>query len=164
MIKSIFILLLGVVLFSSVSAQNALPGVKVKSLDGNTINIQDFGKTGKVTILSFWATWCSPCKKELDAISENWEEWKTAYNCELLAITVDDQRTLGKVGPMVEEKGWTYIMLSDVNKDLLRALSGQSVPFTVVLDKTGAIAFTHNGYTPGDENELEEKVKELAAK
>ncbi len=162
--KKNLILILSLILVTSVFAQNSLPNVEIKNLEGKSVNIKDLVQKDKVTILSFWATWCSPCKKELDAISENWEEWQKKYNCELLAITIDDQRSLGKVKPMVDEKGWTFKVLSDSNKLLLNGLSGQSVPFTVIIDKTGNIAFLHNGYTPGDETELEEKVKELSEK
>ena len=149
--------------FGSLCAQNALPNIEIKNLEGKSINIKELIKKDKVTIISFWATWCSPCKKELDAISENWEEWQKKYNCDLFAITIDDQRSLGKVKPMVDSKGWTFDVFSDSGKLLLNGLSGQSVPFTVVLDKTGNVAFIHNGYTPGDETELESKISELAA-
>lgn len=150
--------------FGSLCAQNAIPNIEIKNLEGKSINIKELVKKDKVTIISFWATWCSPCKKELDAIAENWEEWQKKYNCDLFAITIDDQRSLGKVKPMVDSKGWKFDVFSDSGKLLLNGLSGQSVPFTVVLDKTGNVAFIHNGYTPGDETELEAKISELAAK
>ncbi len=156
---TVLFLFLGYGLF----AQSSLPNIDIKNLEGKTFKIQDLVKKDKVTIISFWATWCSPCKKELDAIHENWDEWQKKYNCDLLAVTIDDQRSLGKVKPMVDEKEWKFPVFSDVNKLLLNGLSGQSVPFTVVIDKKGNVAFLHNGYTPGDETELEEKVKELSS-
>ncbi|HMG16944.1 MAG TPA: TlpA disulfide reductase family protein [Saprospiraceae bacterium] len=162
--KNLFLLFTLLCSVCFLGAQNSIPTTAIKNLDGKSLTLQDCIKPGKVTIISFWATWCSPCKKELDAVAESWESWKKSYNCDLFAITVDDRRTLGKVKPMVAEKGWTFEVYSDVNKDLLTALSGQSVPFTVVIDKAGNIAHIHNGYTPGDEVELEAKVKELAAK
>ena len=161
--KSILSIITLVCISFIVNAQNAIPTTVIKNLDGKSLTLQEAIKPGKVTILNFWATWCSPCKKELDAISEVWDTWKTSYNCDLFAITVDDRRTLGKVKPMVADKGWTYDVYSDANQDLLKALSGQSVPFTVVIDKKGNRAHIHNGYNPGDEVELEAKVKELNA-
>lgn len=159
-----YLILLALVISYSFSstAQNAIPTTTIKNLEGKTMTLQDVIKPGKVTIINFWATWCSPCKKELDIISEVYDTWKKNYNCDLFAISIDDRRTLGKVKPMVTEKGWTYDVYSDVNQDLLKALSGQSVPFTVVIDKKGNIAHIHNGYVPGDEVELEQKVKELS--
>ncbi|MEL6635923.1 MAG: TlpA disulfide reductase family protein [Bacteroidota bacterium] len=145
----------------SASAQNSLPDINIKKLDGQTVNILDYAKDGKITVLSFWATWCSPCKRELDAIAEVYEDWQEDYDLELLAITIDNARALPKVRPMVQTKGWEYTVLSDVNEDLKRALNFQTVPMTFLLDQNGKIVYTHSGYNPGDEYELEEEIKKL---
>jgi len=65
---------------------------------------------------------------------------------------------------MVESKGWEYTILSDSNQKLQQALNFQTVPQTFVLDATGAISYSHSGYLPGDEYELEDVIKELAEK
>jgi len=156
-----FILLLSTI---SLFAQSEMPSIDVKTLDGQTINIQDYAENGKITIISFWATWCSPCKKELDAIADMYEDWQEDYDVELLAITIDTQRALAKVPGMVESKGWEYTILSDSNQKLQQALNFQTVPQTFVLDATGAISYSHSGYLPGDEYELEDVIKELAEK
>ena len=139
-----------------------LPDVNVKTLEGKTVNIQDFANNGKITIISFWATWCSPCKKELDAIADLYKEWQDEYNVELVAITIDNARGLAKVKPMVNQKQWDYIILSDVKQELQKALNFQTVPQTFVLDLEGNIVFSHTGYVPGDEYELEDVIKKLA--
>ena len=142
----------------------SIPSVEVKTLDGQTLDIKQYAEDGKITILSFWATWCSPCKKELDAIADLYEEWQEEYDAELVAVTIDTQRALAKVKPMVESKGWTYTILSDPNQQLRNALNFQTIPQTFVQDKDGNIVYNHNGYVPGDEYELEDKLKELSGK
>ncbi len=159
---SIFIL--SICLAGSIFAQKTLPAIDVKTLDGKTVNIQEFGKKGKITVIGFWATWCSPCKKELDAISEVYEDWKKDYDVEVIAVTIDDARALAKVKPMVEQKGWKFTILSDVNQDLQRALNIPSVPQSFLLDAKGNIVYSHSGYVAGDEDELEKKIKEIAKK
>ena len=149
---------------SSVFAQKNLPNVNVKDLKGKTINIQDFAKNGKITVISFWATWCSPCKRELDAIAEIYPDWQENYNAEVVAVTIDNARAMAKVPGMVETKQWYYLILSDVNQDLQRALNFQSVPQTFLLNQEGNIVYTHTGYVSGDEYELEDKIKALAGK
>lgn len=144
--------------------KKTLPSVEVKHLDGQSINIQEFGQNGRITVLSFWATWCSPCKKELDAYANFYEDWKADFDVEVLAITIDDQRALAKVGPMVASKGWPFDVLSDPNQELQRALNFQTIPQTFIVDKSGQIVYSHSGYVPGDEYELEDKLKELAGK
>ncbi len=159
----IFSLLFFVSLSVTTFAQEkSLPNVAVKSLDGKTVNIQEFAKDGKITVISFWATWCSPCKKELDAIADMYPDWQEDYNVELVAVTIDTRRALAKVGPMVASKGWEYTILSDANQDLQKALNFQTVPQTFLLDQDGNIVYSHSGYVPGDEYELEDKIKELA--
>jgi cytochrome c biogenesis protein CcmG, thiol:disulfide interchange protein DsbE len=145
------------------AAQNkSMPSVEVKDAEGKTINLSSLAGDGKIRVFSFWATWCSPCKKELDAIHEFYEEWQTKYNVELVAVSVDDARTMPKARTMVEEKGWLYRILFDSTKALQNAAGVASVPYTFLVDEKGNIVYEHTGYAPGDELELEEKIKELA--
>jgi len=146
------------------SVKKTLPDVSIKNLDGESVNIQKYAQDGKITVISFWATWCHPCKRELDAIADLYPEWQEEYDVELVAITIDDARRMRKVKPMVETKGWEYTVLSDVNEDLKRSLNFQTVPMTFLLDQEGNIVYEHNSYTPGDEYELEDKIKALAEK
>lgn len=143
--------------FSAFEAPTStIPDVDLKTLDGKTVNIRDYIGKDKVVIMSFWATWCSPCKRELDTISEIYEDWKAEYDVELVAITIDDARSLAKVPALVETKGWEYTILADVKRELQKALNFQTVPQTFVVDKSGEIIYTHSGYAPGDEYELED--------
>lgn len=143
---------------------NTLPAIDVKTLDGKTVGIQDYVGKGKVTVISFWATWCSPCKRELDAIAEIYPDWQEEYDVELLAVTIDDARGVAKVPAMVAAKGWEYIVLSDSKQELQRALNFQTVPQTFLLNAKGEIIYTHSGYSPGDEYELEEEIKKATSK
>ncbi|NNE28363.1 MAG: TlpA family protein disulfide reductase, partial [Saprospiraceae bacterium] len=138
-----YLILSAVFLLSiQLSGQKALPSVAIKTLDGATVNIQEYAKNGKITVISFWATWCSPCKRELDAIAEVYEDWQEEYDMELVAVTTDNARQLSKVRPLVESKRWEYIILSDVKQELQRAMNFQTVPMTFLLDENGNIVYT----------------------
>ena len=144
-------------------AQNkTLPDVSVQELNGKKVDIQDYADNGKITVLSFWATWCVPCKKELDNIAEYYEDWQEDYDMELVAISVDNARSATKIKTVVDSKGWEYDVLSDKNGDLKRALNFQAVPYTIVIDQEGNIVYRHDGYVEGDEYELEEVLKKLS--
>ena len=82
----------------------------------------------------------------------------------MVAVSIDDSQGLPKVKPLVAQKRWQYNVVSDVNSQFLQQLGGQNVPFSVLLDKKGNIAYIHNGYKQGDEIELQKQVAELAAK
>ncbi len=147
------------------NAQKAVPNVNVKTLDGQTLNLKDYiSKSGKTIVIDFWATWCSPCKKELDTVADYYEEWQKKYNVELLAITIDNQRALAKVPGIVETKGWEYTIFAGNEEDMRNAFNFQTIPQTLVIDKNGNIVFEHNGYVAGDEEELEKAVAKVAGK
>jgi thiol-disulfide isomerase/thioredoxin len=143
--------------------EKKMPSVDLKTLDGKVVNSDSFTKNNKVSIVSFWATWCTPCKKELDIYHELYDEWVEAYDVEFVAITIDNARALAKVKPLVAQKGWKFTVLSDVNEDLKKQLNFIYVPQTYILDKEGNIVFDHSGFAPGDEYEMEEVLEELSA-
>ena len=141
--------------------EKTLPVVTLSDMNGKKVNVSDLGKTGKITVFSFWATWCIPCKKELSELDKVYEEWQKKYNLDLVAVSIDDVRNTAKVKTYVNGEGWTYNVLLDINQDLKRAMGIQSVPYTVLVDKKGNIVYIHNGYLEGDELELEKEIQKI---
>ena len=147
---------------SSFSQNRTLPSVKVKDLKGNWVNIQTIENDGKPIVISFWATWCKPCKKELNAIAEVYEEWQDDTGVKLVAISIDDSRSASKVKPYVNSSGWEYDIYLDSNRDLARSLGVSTVPHTFLLDGKGNIVWEHRGYIEGDEEELLEQIEQIS--
>lgn len=161
MFKKITFIALVLCAFGANAQENTLPNLSLKNLSGENINVQQYGKTGKITIISFWATWCSPCKKELSNINDVLEDWQKKYNVELVAVSTDNSRNTVKVKPYVDGQGWEFPVLLDINEDFKRAVNAPSIPFTMLIDQKGNVVYTHIGYVEGDELTLEEKIKSL---
>lgn len=142
-------------------SEKQLPDLSLNDMYGKKVNVADYGDNGKITVLSFWATWCSPCKKELNNISYMYEDWQDDYGMELVAISIDDVRNVSKVKTYVDGQAWDYDVLLDTNEDLKRMMNFQTVPYTVLVDQKGNIVYTHSGYVEGDEYILEDHIKEL---
>lgn len=154
---TLFLLFISFSMFS----QKELPSVSITTLDNKSVNVKtDFSEQDKIYIYSFWATWCTPCIAELEAISEHYEDWKKELNIELIAVSIDDARTQKRVKPLLNGKDWTYTILLDSNQDLKRALSIVNVPYSVIV-KNQKIVKILNGYTQGSEEELYEVLKSL---
>jgi len=144
--------------------EHKLPTVTLNDMNGKLVNVADLGKTGKITVLDFWATWCVPCKKELNNINDVYDDWKKKYDVSIVAVSIDDSRSISKIKPYADGQRWSYDILLDVNQDLYRKLGVLNVPFTLVLDQTGKIVYTHSGYTEGDEGVLEDAIAALVKK
>lgn len=143
------------------SSKATLPDITLKDVDGNNVSMQTYGANGKITIVSFWATWCKPCLKELKNIDGLLEEWSAKYNVELVAVSMDNARNTIKVKPTVTGNGWEFPVLLDPNGDLQRALNVTNPPYTLLVDQKGNIVYTHTGYLEGDEYDLEKEIQKL---
>ncbi|MCX7547971.1 TlpA disulfide reductase family protein [Xanthomarina sp. F1114] len=153
------IILLFVCLLSLNSfSQDQILDTSIKTLNGETTSLTEITSKNDLVIVSLWATWCVPCKKELDAINDVYIDWQEETNVELFAVSIDDARTVNRVIPLVNGKAWDFTILLDTNNDLKRALNVSSVPLTLIIKK-GEIVFRHSGYTPGSEDALFEELK-----
>ncbi|MGB0886533.1 MAG: TlpA family protein disulfide reductase [Vicingaceae bacterium] len=141
----------------------SMPSVTITDMEGSKVNTSDFNNDGKPMIINFWATWCSPCKRELNNIADVYDDWVEETGVKLIAVSIDDARNAGKVAPYVNGKGWDYEVYIDMNQDLKRALNVNNVPHTFLLNGKGEIVWQHNSYSEGDEDTLYEAVKALAA-
>lgn len=141
---------------------NQLPSVDIKTLTGESFNTSEISNDGPV-FLSFWATWCKPCIKELIAIDENYIDWQEETGLKVYAISIDDAKSMGRVAPFVNGRGWEFDVLSDANSDFKRAMNVINIPHSFILDKDGKVVWQHTSYSPGDEDEIYEVIQKLAA-
>ena len=161
--KKFFLSLVCMAFAGVVLAQNAqLPqNVTLKTLDGQSVQTSTIQNDGKPIIISFWATWCKPCNKELNAIREVYEEWQEETGVKLVAISIDDARSASRVKPHVDGNDWPYEVYLDQNQDFKRAMNVVNVPHTFILNGEGEIVWQHTSYVDGSEEEVIEEVRKL---
>lgn len=146
------------------SAQDVLPDVKVERMNGSQVSIiEEVSGNGKdITVINFWATWCKPCRNELENISYLYPDWQDDFNMEFIAVSIDDSRTTGQVKPYINSQGFEYKILLDANKEFFRAVNGTSPPLTLIVNSKGEILEMEHGYIEGNEYLLEEKLMEYS--
>lgn len=159
--KTLRLLVATFLLGLAATATAQLPAVQLKTLDGRTVSTDTLSNGGKPIIIDFFATWCKPCNRELNAIHEVYPDWQEETGVKLIAVSTDVAQNVHKVKPLVDQYGWEYEVLLDTNSDFKRALGGQIIPFVVIVDGSGNVVYRHTGYADGAEIELIEKVREL---
>jgi peroxiredoxin len=138
---------------------SSAPDFALKNLDGKKVEIEKLLQDGPV-LISFWATWCKPCIKELNELQKVYNKYKER-GFEILAINVDGPRSISKVKSMVKGLKWDFPVLWDESKDIYRKYHVLGIPHTVLIDKSGEIRYTHTTYRPGDEEVIKRKIEEL---
>ena len=138
-----------------------LPKISLNDINGKVVETDTLSNGGRPFIIDFFATWCKPCNRELDAIHEVYADWQEETGVKIYAVSIDQAQNINKVKPLVDNHGWEYDVLLDPNGDLKRAFGIQMIPYVLIVDGKGNIVYKHNGYTDGAEEELIEKVREI---
>lgn len=135
-----------------------LPEVALQDAKGGTVMTSSLPDGEHPFVVTFWASWCKPCLKELAALTEIAPDWTGKFPLRIYAVSIDDSRGLSRAKTLAEGSDWPVTVLYDTNGDLRRALNVSSIPHVFVFDKSGSKSFTHVGYIPGDEETLLEQV------
>lgn len=141
-----------------------LPKISLNDINGKVVETDTLSNGGRPFIIDFFATWCKPCNRELDAIHEVYADWQEETGVKIYAVSIDQAQNINKVKPLVDNHGWEYDVLLDPNGDLKRAFGIQMIPYVLIVDGKGNIVYKHQGYTDGAEEELMEKVRSLVVK
>ena len=158
--KKLYLLIAAMMVATFACAQTRLPNITLKDVSGNDVRLGTLSNNGKPIVVAFFATWCKPCNRELNAIDEVYSDWQQETGVKIVAVSIDQAQNINKVKPLVDENGWTYQVLLDPNGELKRAMGVQMIPYTLLLDGKGDIVYKHNGYADGAETELYQKVKD----
>jgi len=158
--KKITTLLL-LLMSSAILAQDEMPKAQVVNDKGESIDINQYVKTGGPKIVSLWATWCGPCRMELNALKKVSNRWKNEYDVEIIAISVDIPQMVNRARKMFETNGWDYTFLHDSNEELMSKLGIQGIPYSMLIDSDGKILSVQTGYSANYEKQLEKKLKTL---
>ena len=148
----------------AIAANAQLPSVQLKDLNGKPVDSATLSNDGKPFVISFWATWCKPCIRELMAFHEVYEDWVEETGVKIYAISIDEAQNSTKVKPLADARGWEYEILLDQSGDFARSLGCQNPPHLVILDGNGKIVESHSGYTEGSEDHVYEIIKNLVNK
>lgn len=133
----------------------------LNDLDGKQVRLGEY--RGKVVVVSFWATWCAPCKQELKFLASYHEKLKSK-GLVVLAVATDGPETQAQVRRIARRQRWTMPVLTDIDSSVAAALNPRgSIPCSLFVDRGGRIAHVHHGFTSGDQKSYLETIGKLLA-
>ena len=155
MIKKLFFI--PFLFISFLISQNISPNLKLTKLNGRTVTLSEYLKKGPV-LINFWATWCSPCKKEMVYLDKFERKYKDE-GLSILSISVDSQKSLSHVRSYIRANDYIYDVFLDPNRQVFKKLNGNLMPTNVLLDTDGKVLWRHYGYIPGDEENMDLQLR-----
>ena len=134
-----------------------LPYFSLTDMNGRQFRTSDYTNK-QMMVITFWATWCSPCKQLMTKLDKIKKEHPDLL---VVAISIDDSSTMVGVKPYIEGKKYDFAVLLDTDGKVIRMFDpAKNVPITLVVDKAGNIIYSLTGYLPGDEKEIQKKLIE----
>lgn len=146
--------------------ENSLPALEVgsiphdelgKDIDGNPISVSQF--RGKVVIVSFWASWCAPCREELPVLA-GVAKHVGPDHLKLIAINYHDElRPFNLVAKAL--KPMPITIMRDAKNKAARKYNVKGVPRMIIIDRSGRVAADHTGYGKEMIPELVDQLNKL---
>jgi thiol-disulfide isomerase/thioredoxin len=124
------------------------PAFSFKSPDGSRITNESL--RGRVAVLTFWATWCPPCREELPRINALFARYRQAPDVAFLAVNTEAEAPIRNAENFLQKRGLS-VPLVVAEDESARNLGAAALPTLVILDRAGNIRLIHVGYD-GAEN------------
>lgn len=156
--KKLIIVFLFLLLIPVKSFSQYFNDFEKEDLLGNEIKLSKLLEKGPVMI-SFWATWCAPCKEEMKKMQPIYEKYKD-QGFTYLAINQDNQKSISKVKSFINANNYTFPVVLDLDKHIFEDYNGIGLPYSLIINSDKKITAKHLGYITGDEVKIEKEIKD----
>jgi thiol-disulfide isomerase/thioredoxin len=131
-----------------------IDNLAIKSIQGETFNLADL--RGRPVLITFWASWCVPCRLEIPHLKTLFEKFK-GKGLQIVAISIDEEAANARA--LVSDSKLPYFV--SIDPTLGKKFTEQGIPLSLFIDKTGLLRYRKLGYEEGDEREVEFVITEL---
>ena len=144
------------VLAAGSDSSGPAPAFTLNNVTGAPASLSQY--KGQVVMVNFWATWCGPCQQEMPLLEQMYKKYKPA-GFTLIGVNVD--KDAPPVKELLARKPVSFPVLLDPQSQVSKAYHVDEMPSSVIIDRKGDIRYIHRGYKPGDENEYQDRIRQL---
>jgi cytochrome c biogenesis protein CcmG, thiol:disulfide interchange protein DsbE len=146
-------------LLAGLASPAAAADFKLPLVGGGTAQLSVLRQQGPV-VVCFWATWCHPCQEELVYVQRLYQAYADS-GITFIGISIDDAKSSAKIRSLLKGRKYTFPVALDAEQKAYNAFGLSDVPATFIIGRDGATLYSHLGYKPGDETQLETAVKSI---
>lgn len=148
---------------TSSSPQGTINDFVLEDIDGHPHALSDY-LGNKTIVLTFFAMWCEPCKKEMGHLSEMFDA-RRDDGLMVIAISMDEPETQGMVRPYIKQRNYKFPVLLDTEGRVAGQFNPRKdAPFNIIIDRHQNIVWSKAGYVQGDEKVLLDNISKLLTK
>jgi peroxiredoxin len=145
-------------------AQQLLPRVVLKNNYGKSIRTDTLAGQKSLVLVVVWRACCQEGYTLLDEINEHAAQWNAKASVGYCAISVDDSRSSLHVITETRTIGWNYELLLDTNQEFRRQMGINTMPFVMIVDKSGTIIWKKEGYADNLIEDIDSEIDKLLTK
>jgi peroxiredoxin len=128
------------------------PVLSIQTVNQGTINF-----SGQVVVLSFFATWCGPCRQEMPYLEQGL--WQPLKDAGLVLIAVGREHSVAEVQAFQKQSGLTFLFAADPKREIYGKFATETIPRCVVIGKDGRVKYQTVGFSVGEVSKLIARVK-----
>jgi len=133
------------------------PLFELEDLSGRNVALESY--RGKVVLLDFWATWCTPCRRTMPVL----ERLQKEFAGDLVLLAINLQEPAEEVRDYVIRRGIESTVLLDLDGRVGYAYRAQAIPMQVLIDRQGVVYDILVGLSPTLERDLRAEIQKLIA-
>jgi cytochrome c biogenesis protein CcmG, thiol:disulfide interchange protein DsbE len=141
---------------------NPAPDFRVATVAGGRSTIALKELRGKVVLVDFWGTFCTPCKSSFPKLQALHAKYGGS-GLQVVGISEDEAEDKAKIPAFASTYGAKFPIGWDEDRSISQRYQPETMPSSFLIDRRGVVRFSHVGFRGGDEVQIEKEIQELLA-